>query len=143
MNILQRNVVLPRRSTPSIAVVIVSIGVIALSAGLTIGLHKGYGYGLRDGAIVGQGFVPTEETAETDCGITDPLACVLSIVEPIADVFRPLPEMTVVVTGTHIVVCKHLELAYDACLVDESCHIAALGHLAHTLMDCTPSDTLR
>ena len=131
MHLLTREVSFTRRSSRTHAILFLIASAVFVAGNLH-GFYRGLAVGARqqDGAQVVQ--------TDAACGITDPLACATSILESVADLFRPKPEFTVVVTPFSAVVCEDVERDYEACLADEACGAEKLGTLAQVVLECMP-----
>ena len=90
MHLLTREVSPVRRPYRSL-LAIFAVSAIFLAGNMT-GFYRGLAIGERQAAGV------EEVQTASVCGITDPVACVTSVLESVADLFRP--EMPVVMTVT-------------------------------------------
>ena len=108
-----------------------AIGVI-WAVSMTIGIRIG-----RDAArhetLMGSDPVTVEAGA---CGIADPVACAVQVMESVADLFRSAPDVVVTATPTTVVVCAEAEQAYWACVNDATCPLETFETIADDVNFC-------
>ncbi|HJV32445.1 MAG TPA: hypothetical protein VJ694_00290 [Patescibacteria group bacterium] len=129
MHILKREVSSPRSSSALRLLVLAAACVIFLS-GNVVGFYRGLQVGSEPSFL-------TEDVQDGGaCGISDPIACVRSLAESVADLFRPAPEIIVTATPFRAVVCADAERAYWACAHDADCPIETFEAIADDVNFC-------
>lgn len=129
MSILKREVSSPCSSSALRLLVIAAACAIFLS-GNVIGFYRGLRVGSEPSSL-------TEDVRTTGaCGISDPIACTSSLLESVADLFRPAPEIVVTVAPFRAVVCADAERAYWACAHDAACPLETFEAIADDVNFC-------
>lgn len=129
MIILKREVSLPRRSSVShVLTLFVACSIFVI--GNISGFYRGLEVGSR------QVVVTEDVRPDAACGITDPIACAVEIMESVAEMFRPMPEFTVTVTPTSAVDCRQAERAYYRCVDDVTCPTETFEAIADDVNFC-------